>query len=319
MHRKAWRTFAATVLGIAGASATWAQGPTLGGCPVFPADNVWNTRIDKLPVDPLSAQFVATIGGDKSLHPDFGSGMINGVPWGIPFNIIPGDQKRVKIAFDYRGDSDLSNYPIPPNAVIEADGRKGTDAHILLVDKDNCVLWEIFAASKLPDGTWKAGSGATFDLKCNCIRADGMTSADAAGLPILPGLARYEEVAAGEIRHALRFTTPQTRNAAVWPARHFASRLADQKYPPMGERFRLKSSVDISHFSRDAQVILRALKTYGMVLADNGGPWFISGAPGPQWNNNAIEELKRIKGSDFEAVEDWELFVTHNSTRARRQ
>jgi hypothetical protein len=295
-----------------------AEGPKIGSCPVFPADNVWNTRVDKLQRDAHSDAYVASIGADKPLHPDFGAGLSDGAPMGIPFNFISGDQKRVRVKFDYAGESDLSNYPIPPNAIVERPADRNADHHILLVDRDNCVLWEVFAAAKQPDGTWHAGSGAIYDLTCNCMRPDGWTSADAAGLPVFPGLTRYDEVAAGEIRHALRFTVPKTRHDAVWPARHAASRLADAQLPPMGQRFRLKAGVDISGYSREAQVILRALKTYGMMLADNGGPWFLGGAPDERWNNTALNELKRIKGSDFEAVDGFELFVTHHSARARQ-
>jgi hypothetical protein len=280
---------------------------------VFPADNVWNTRVDKLSKHSLSDKYIATIGADKLLHPDFGSG-----EGGIPFNIIPGNQQRVKVAWAWRDETDLSNYPIPPNPLIEQDGKPGTDSHILLIDKDNCVLWEIFGAEKQADGSWKAGSGAIFDLTCNCMRPNGWTSADAAGLPIFPGLVRYEEVAAGEIAHAIRFTVPKTRRENVWPARHAASKLAEEEYPPLGQRFRLKASVDISRFPKEAQVILRALQQYGMILADNGGPWFLTGAPDKRWNNAVVGELKRIKGSDFEAVDGFELFVTHHSARAKQ-
>jgi hypothetical protein len=267
-----------------------------------------------LKLDPRSDAYVASIGGDKPLHPDFGPGGV-----GIPFNIIAGDQKRVRVQFQYRDESDLSNYPIPPNAVVERNGDPQGDRHVLMVDRDNCVLWEVFAAEKLPDGNWKAASGAIYDLKCNCMRPNGWTSADAAGLPIFPGLVRYEEVATGEIRHALRFTAQRTRRDSVWPARHAASRLTEAELPPMGQRFRLKAGVDLSGYSREAQVILRALKTYGMILADNGAPWFLSGAPDDRWKNNALDEMKRLKGSDFEAVDNFELFVAHHSARARQQ
>jgi hypothetical protein len=283
------------------------RGPTIGGCPVFPSDNVWNTPVDKLPLDPQSDKYIATIGRDKALHPDFGA-----TGGGIPFDIIPGNQQHVRVDFAYRDESDLSNYPIPPTPTIE----QGGDHHVLLVDKDNCVLWELFDVAKQSSGIWKAGSGAIYDLTCNCMRPAGWTSADAAGLPIFPGLVRYEEAAAGEIRHAIRFTVPQTRAEAVWPAGHFASKLTDQQYPPMGQRFRLKASVDISGYSREAQVVLRALQKYGMILADNGGAWFITGAPNPLWNDGALSQLKQITGKDFEAVDGFQLFVTHHSGRA---
>jgi hypothetical protein len=252
------------------------------------------------------------------LHADFGAGLYQGASMGIPFQIIPGNQERVRIKFEYSSESDLSNYPIPPDVRIEGGPTSKGDRHIILVDRDKCVLWEIFDAHAQPDGTWRAGSGAIFDLRCNCMRPDGWTSADAAGLPIFPGLVWYEEVAAGEIAHALRFTAPRTRKEAVWPARHAASKFANPEYPPMGQRFRLRASFDESGFSGQAQVILSALKKYGMFLADNGSPWFISGTPDERWNNGVLNELKRVKGADFEAVEGFELFVTHHSARARQ-
>ena len=294
-----------------------AADPEVAGCPVFPKDNVWNAPVDHLPVDPNSGLYIQTIGVDKPLHADFGAGLYQGSPFGIPFVVVGGNQKRARVKFEYSGESDLSNYPVPPNPPIEGGPSGKGDRHILIVDRDNCVLWEMYDVHPQADGTWSAGSGAIFDLKCNCLRPDGWTSADAAGLPILPGLVRYEEVAAGEIGHAIRFTVPRTRREAVWPARHAASRLTDAQYPPMGQRFRLKAGYDTTNFSPQAKVILRALKTYGMLLADNGSPWFISGTPDDRWKNDVLSELKRVKGSDFEAVNGLELFVAHHSGRAR--
>ena len=236
--------------------------PTIAGCPVFPPDNIWNTRVDTLPLDPKSQSYIQSIGADKPVHADFGSGTYDGGPIGIPFVTVPGSQKHVRVAFDYRDESDLSNYPIPPNPPIEGGPNSKGDRHILIIDRDNCVLWEIYNARPQPDGSWKAGAGAIFDLTCNCLRPDGWTSADAAGLAILPGLVRYEEVTSGEIRHALRFTAPRTRNNAVWPGRHFASRLTDPNLPPLGQRFRLKAGFSLSGFSPEAQVVLRALQEY---------------------------------------------------------
>lgn len=293
--------------------------PTIGGCPIFPPDNIWNTPVDKLATDPNSQAYVRSIGLDEPLHPDFGSEAYEGKPIGIPFAIVPGNQKRVRITFDTRDESDLSDYPIPPTPPIEGGPSSKGDRHILLLDRDKCVLWEIFAAYPQPDGSWKAGSGAVFDLTCNCLRPDGWTSADAAGLPILPGLVRYDEVASGEIGHALRFTAPHTRNSAVWPARHFASRLTNPNLPPLGQRFRLKAAFSLSGFSPQAQVILRALQRYGMMLADNGAPWYLSGSANDLWSHAALEELKRVKGSDFEAVNASDLFIIHHSARANPQ
>ena len=280
-------------------AASKGGGPTIGGCPVFPADNVWNTRVDKMKVESHSNAYVAKIGADKPVHPDFGPIASNG----IPINLIHFNQKRSKITFEYRDDSDLSNYPIPSNVKIEG----GDDKHILIVDTDRCQLFEIFAAAQQPDGTWKAGSGIIMDLTSNALRQDGLGSADAAGLPILPGLVRYDEVAAGEIRHALRFTAPQTQRAYTWPARHFASPHTEPDFPPMGQRFRLKADVDISKYSKSNQVILTALKRYGMMLSDNGAPWFVIGVPDPRWDADDLHRLNGIKGSDFEAVDlsDW--------------
>ena len=181
---------------------------------------------------------------------------------------------------------------------------------MLVLDRDNCILYETFSSYPQPDGSWQTGSGAIFNLRSNALRPQGWTSSDAAGLPILPGLARYDEVAAGEIRHALRFTAPQTRKQFIWPARHYASSLTALNYPPMGQRFRLKANFDLSHFSAEVQVILRALKKYGMILADNGSSWYISGAPDPRWNNDTlVSELRQLTGQNFEAVDESSLIV----------
>jgi len=292
-------------------------GPTLAGCPVFPPDNVWNVTIDQLPVHPNSAAYVTTIGASKIVHPDFGSGTWNGAPIGIPFVIVSGTQPKVNITFEYGDESDPGPYPIPPDAPIEGGSQSTGDRHVLVLDRDNCMLYETFSTYPQPNGSWTAGSGAIFNLRSNALRPSGWTSADAAGLPILPGLVRYEEVVSGEIRHAIRFTAPQTRKAFVWPARHYASSLTGLNYPPMGQRFRLKANFDISRFSPEVQVILRALKRYGMILADNGSSWYISGAPDPGWNNDvSVSELGQVKGSDFEAVDESSLMVNADSGQA---
>jgi hypothetical protein len=304
---------AAMVCGAVWASAAGQQaktlpGPQLAGCPVFPADNVWNTPIDKLAVDPHSKDYVASIGGDRGLHPDFGADPGNG----IPITVINARTKYIKIDFDY-DDSDSGSYPIPPNALVEGGPNAGPDSdrHVILVDKDRCMLAELWAAHRQSETYWKAGSGIKMDLTDNALREDGKTSADAAGLPVLPGLVRYEEVASGEIRHALRFTVPKTQKAYVWPARHAASKIADPKFPPMGERFRLRADFDISGYSKTNQVILTALKRYGMFLADNGGPWFFSGTPDSHWDDDDLHKLNGVKGSDFEAVNesDWQFLA----------
>ncbi len=264
----------------------------IAGCPVFPASSAWNQRVDDAPVQPNSAAMVQAIGADDPVHPDFGSGGI-----GIPYQVVGRTQRRSKVTFQYAGESDKGPYPIPARPRVE----RGGDRHVLLVQKGSCRLFELFAAVRR-SGRWHAGSGAIFNLRSNKLRPKGWTSADAAGLPILPGLARYDEVARGEIKHALRFTVARTRNAFVFPARHFASDLTDPDLPAMGQRFRLKASVKIDDMPRQARVIATALKRYGMLVADNGSNWFISGAPDPGWDNDALRALKRLRGADFEVV-----------------
>jgi uncharacterized protein (TIGR03437 family) len=293
-----------------------AQAPTVAGCPVFPANSVWNTPVPKLPVDANSAAYITTIGASKPGHPDFGSGLWDGGPIGIPFATVPGSQAKVAVTFDYDDESDHGGYPVPANAPIEGGSASSGDRHVLIIDTGACVLYELYSAYPNSDGSWHAGSGAIFDLKGNALRPTGWTSADAAGLPIFPGLVRYDEVAAGEIRHALRFTAPQTRNTYIWPARHKASSLTGAQYPPMGQRFRLRADFDVSSFSTPVQVILRALKTYGMILADNGSSWYISGAPDDRWDNDALHDISRLRGSDFEAVDETSLMSDANSAAA---
>lgn len=292
--------------------------PVIDGCTIFPADNIWNTPIDTLPVDPYSDAYINTIGATKSLKGDFGSGIWppdTGGPIGIPFITVAGSQPKVNVTFDYDDESDPGPYPVPANAPIEGGPYADGDRHVLVIDRDNCKLYELFYAYPQGDGSWTAGSGAIYDLNSNAMRPAGWTSADAAGLPILPGLVRYDEVASGEITHALRFTVPQTRNTYVWPARHYASDLTGAQYPPMGQYFRLKAGFDISGFSPEMQVILRALKKYGMILADNGSSWYMSGVPDERWDNDMIHELGQVKGSDFEAVDVSSLMVDPNSAR----
>ncbi|MFZ0931939.1 MAG: hypothetical protein WAN11_25295 [Syntrophobacteraceae bacterium] len=289
-------------------------------CAVFPANNIWNSPVDKLPLDPHSAAYIATIGAHGTVHPDFGSGDWppgSDSPIGIPYITVPGTQPKVEVSFDYADESDPGPYPIPANAPIEGGPDSTGDRHVLVIDINNCILYELFSAYPQAGGTWTAGSGAIFNLTSNALRPAGWTSADAAGLPIFPGLARYDEVASGEISHALRFTAPQTRKAYVWPARHYASSLTGTKYPPMGQRFRLKARFDITGFSPQNQVILKALKRYGMMLADNGSAWYISGVPDPRWNNDDLHDLDGVRGSDFEAVNVSSLMIGPNSAAAK--
>lgn len=286
------------------------SGPVLktphGPVQIFPADNPWNTDISKLKVHAQSAVWLKSIGLDKPLHPDFGT-VWNGAPNGIPFVVVDGKQPKVPVKFEYADESDPGPYPIPPNAPIEGGPNSDGDRHILVIDATNKKLYETF--STYPDGKgFKAASGAVFDLTSNTLRPQGWTSADAAGLPVFPGLVRHDEVVElGEIRHALRFTCRKTQRGYIAPATHWASRSNDPSLPPMGLRVRLKAGYDISGFPKEAQVILKALKTYGMLLADNGGDWFISGAPNPKWNDEALRTLKRVKGQDLEAVQTGEL------------
>ena len=287
---------AALVL-LASAAPAGAAG-RIAGCPVFPRDNHWNVRVDRLPLHPQSSAIVRSIGLDRTVHPDFGSGRYEGRRIGIPFTVVPRSQRRVPVSFTYASESDPGPYPVPRRAPVEGGG----DRHVLVVQRGTCRLYELFAAER-SGGGWAAGSGARFRLRSNRLRPRGWTSADAAGLPILPGLARHAEVARGAIRHALRFTVPRTRRAFVYPARHFASSLTDPVLPAMGQRVRLRASVDPSRFGRQARVIVRALKRYGMLLADNGSPWYLSGAPSRRWDNDDLRTLKQLRGSDFEVVD----------------
>ncbi|HEX2092093.1 MAG TPA: hypothetical protein VHG28_06805 [Longimicrobiaceae bacterium] len=283
-------------------------GAPLGGRRPFPDDNPWNRDVSGDPVDPNSAALIASCGADRLVHPDFGT-VWNGAPNGIPYVVVSGTQARVPVTFRYAPESDPGPYPIPPDAPIEG-GPSGTgDRHVLVIDRDNWKLYELFDAHPVDGGqSWRAGSGAVFDLGSNALRPAGWTSADAAGLPIFPGLVRYEEaVEQRAIRHALRFTCPVTRRAYVHPARHFASTRTDPDLPPMGMRVRLKAGYDVSGFPPEVQVILNAMKRYGMFLADNGSAWYVSGAPDPHWSDENLATLRRLRGRDFEVVRMGEI------------
>lgn len=288
-------------------------------CLLFPPDNIWDVSIDDLPVHPNSAAMIDTIGRDRNFHPDFGSGIWppeDGGPIGIPYVIVPGNQPKVPISFYYPDESDPGPYPIPPNPPIEGGPNSDGDRHILVLDKDNCLLYEVYDAYPQADGSWAAGSGAIYDLNSHALRPEGWTSADAAGLPILPGLVRYDEVMSGQINHAIRFTAPETRRAYVWPARHYASDLTGEQYPPMGQRFRLRADFDISGYAPEVQVILRAMQKYGIILADNGSPWYLSGVPDERWDNDILRQLRQLTGDDFEAVDVSSLMIDRNSGQA---
>jgi hypothetical protein len=309
---------AISIVGAAAARSVPASSapPILGGCEVLPADNIWNTPIDTLPVDASSAAYINAIGPTRQVHADFGSGLWEDAPIGIPYVVVPADQPLVPLNLGlYWDESDPGPYPVPTAAPIEGgpDSSLDSDRHVLVLRQSECKLYELYHAVPKANG-WDADSSAVYTLTVNGpLRPAGWTSADAAGLPILPGLVRYDEVAAGEIKHALRFTVPQTRRAYVWPARHFASSLTGAQYPPMGQRFRLKAHYDISDFSPQAQVIARAMQKYGLILADNGGAWYISGAPDEQWDNEVLHELDVIVGADFEAVDVSSLMVDIDS------
>jgi hypothetical protein len=277
--------------------------PGAPACSIFPPDSFWHADVSALPAHPQSATWVASVGTTARLKADFGSGTWDGGPIGIPYTTVSGAQPRVPVSFDYFDESDPGPYPIPPDAPIEGGPASNGDRHVLVVDRDVCRLWELYSAYPQSGGTsWTAGSGATWDLASNAMRPAGWTSGDAAGLPILPGLVRYDEVASGSIDHVIRFTAPRTANAYVWPASHKAA-TGGASDPPMGAWFRLKAGFDISGYSAQNQVILRALKKHGMVLADNGSSWFMSGAPDPGWNDDDLNRLRNIPGSMFEAVD----------------
>jgi hypothetical protein len=293
---------ALAAVSFAGSSARALRLPAARHCPVFPANNPWNQRVDKLPVSANSAQLISSIGLDAHVHADFGSGRWDGGPIGIPFDVVSSTTARRHVSFEYADESDRVRYPIPPHVHIEGGPHASGDRHAILVDKNSCRLYELYDLRRTSHG-WTAGSGAVWSLRSNHLRPAGWTSADAAGLPIFPGLARWDEVGRGTIDHALRFTAPQTRRAYVYPARHYASSSNDPSLPPMGLRVRLKASVDVASFPKQARVVLRALQRYGMILADNGWPWYISGAPNRHWSNDQLHSLGRLTGADFEVVD----------------
>ena len=294
---------AVCALPLAAAAAPTSPLPGAPRCAVFPKDNPWNRRVDRLPVAPNSAAIVASIGLDEGLHPDFGSGLYEGGPIGIPITVVSASRTpKYRPSFEYADESDRGPYPIPANVKIEGGRGSDGDRHALIVDREACRLYELYALYPAGRG-WRAGSGALWSLRSNRLRPEGWTSADAAGLPIVPGLARYDEVARGRIDHALRFTAERTRRAYVYPARHHASDSDDPNLPPMGLRLRLKAGFDTRGFPPQARVVLEALKRYGMMLADNGSDWFVSGEPHPRWNNDDLRSLKRVLGRNFEVVD----------------
>jgi hypothetical protein len=278
-----------------------AASPSEFGCPILPPEDPLNQEIADAPVNPNSANYVASIGLTAHLHPDFGTNQ----SYGIPYTVVGPDQPKVPIKFTkYRSESDPGPYPVPANAPIEGGGKNGHgDKHVLVVQEGSCMLYELYDAHRRKEGGWSAASGAVFNLRSDALRPEGWTSADAAGLPIFPLLARYPEVASGQIDHALRVTVPETQRGYIHPATHFASNSNNPNLPPMGLRLRLKASYSLAGFSGQSLVILEALKRYGLIVADNGSPWFITGAPNPGWNDEDLEQIKQVPGSEFEAVE----------------
>jgi hypothetical protein len=294
------RVALAAGLAALAASASGAA-PHLPGaprCQVFPADNAWNRRVDSLPLAANSDALIRSIGLDAHVHADFGSGRWEGGRIGIPYVVVPGSTPRSRVSFEYADESDPGPYPIPKNVPIEA----GSDHHGLIVDRDACRLYELGGLER-QNGRWHAWAGAIWSLRSNKLRPVTWTSADAAGLAILPGLARYDEVARGTVAHAMRFTAGRTRRAYVWPARHYASSLTDPDLPPMGLHVRLKRSFDTSRYPRQARILLEAWKRYGLILADNGSSWYVTGAPDARWSNDQLHTLHQVHGSDFEVVD----------------
>jgi hypothetical protein len=294
-------------VGLAPAVDNTSRGPLARAphCPVFPADNPWNQRVDRLPVAGDSDRVIAAIGAGESLHATFGAGLYQGEPIGIPYTIVSGRQRRVRVRFHYAAESSRVRYPIPRNIRVEGGRRSQGDRHAIIVDRDRCRLYELYRLYPPRPGssTWRAGAGAVWNLRSNRLRPAGWLSADAAGLAILPGLARYEEARRGSIDHALRFSVHATRPAYVYPARHYASERNAPDLPPMGLRLRLKAGVDISRFPRQSRIVLTALKRYGMMVADNGGDWYLGGEPSPGWDDGDLHQLLGIHGGDFEVVD----------------
>jgi hypothetical protein len=290
---------------------------SLTACPTFPADNIWHADVSHLPVLAGSAAYVASIGTTAHVHPDFGSGLWQGGPIGIPITTIPAGQPRVKVTFQYASESEPGPYPLSRSAAIEGGSASTGDRHVILYDPAGCRDYELYAAYPQSDGSWRAGSGAVFNLRSDTLRPAGWTSADAAGLPILAGLVTYAEVAAGHIDHAIRVTVPVSRSAYVWPARHQAGAGPSAALPPMGLRLRLKASVSIAGLPYQARVVAAAMQRYGVIVADNGSPWYLSGAPDPRWNNDALHALGQLSGADFEAVDESGLRIQADSAACR--
>jgi hypothetical protein len=309
----------AAVVGLLAAPAGAGNRPVPGtNCPTFPADSFWHADISRLPVHTRSAQWMARMSPSRMLHPDFGPSYGDQpVPYGIPITVVAGSHAKVTVQFQYSSESDHVGYPLGPDTKVEGGQWVSGDRHTIVVDRDACRLYETWATRR-SGSNWYAGSGATWDLRSNALRPNTWTSADAAGLPILPGLLRYDEVAARAVDHAIRFTTDVTDRRYLWPARHQAGAVNDSRYPPMGARFRLKGSYRIAPGLRpDTKAVLHAMQRYGLVLADNGSPWFFQGTSDIRWPEGLIEELKHIPASAFEAVDTSRLRISFNSMKAK--
>jgi hypothetical protein len=289
--------------GAAATGATAAKALPGTSCSVFPADNYWHADVSKLPVDKHSAQWLSHMSPGSNLHPDFGPSFgAQPVPYGIPYTVVGHSHPRVRVHFTYASESDDVGYPLGSDSLIEGGSNASGDRHVLIVDRGTCRLYELYDVHHA-NGRWTAGSGATWSLTSDKLRPAGWTSADAAGLSILAGLLRLDEVKAGHVDHAIRFTTDVTDRSYIWPARHEAGSVSDSSYPPMGARFRLKASFPISSYRADTRVVLRAMKKYGLVLADNGSPWYFQGTSEKGWPNAMLDELKTIPARAFEAVD----------------
>lgn len=311
-----------TLMAGSGGPVTGAAGGTrsLPGtrCPAFPASSYWHADVRELPAHPRSADWLAHMSPTRRLHPDFGPSYgAQAVPYGIPVTVVGGGHPKVRVAFEYADESDRVRYPLGTDTRIEGGSASDGDRHAVVVDRGTCRLYETWSTYRRRDGRWTAGSGATWSLTSNRLRPQGWTSADAAGLPILPGLLRYDEVRAGHVDHAIRFTTDVTDRRHVWPARHDAGSVSDRSYPPMGARFRLRAGFPIGSYRADTRVVLTAMKRHGLVLADNGSPWYVQGTADDRWPSRLLDELKTVPASAFQAVDTAPLRVRGSSGRAR--
>lgn len=300
-------TGALTVAGLVRIVTPPASAATLtpvGGtsCTAFPASNWWHADVSRLPVHPYNAKWLSNMSSSRNLHPDFGPSYGDGPDYGIPITVVYGSHTKVPVSFDYADESDQVRYPFGSDTRIEGGRNSPGDKHAIVIDKSVCRLYETWN-TRVVNGRWRAGSGATWSLTSNALRPAGWTSADAAGLPILPGLLRYNEVVAGRVDHAIRFTTNITRKQYLWPARHQAGATTSPNYPPMGARFRLKASYDASKLGAQARVVVLAMKKYGLVLADNGSPWYFQGEQHARWSGSLIADLKKIPAAAFTAVD----------------